>query len=408
MDLDDFPSDEPAPALPGELFLTPDEYLAAHGEPLRRTLDLSTWLPSVDWMEMYDRLRHEVADAVHLESDIYQQIREHVFPRIPTRPGAPACAGVYQATEERLQEVHRKLLFNGAVEACDATASVLDTLPATITQIGVCLVSYRGDEGSWVHRSYRRDLRQTGRDPLEETLDLLDRRRRRGSLDRPSVHDRLSELARRGVMAYAERAVLLDRSQAVWRMGHGSPTPFELLNGCGMPELVRLGLGLMRRLVEGHQKFLFVPSAAAARDFLTIGNALGPLEYALIDDTVHHLQRVASVHYRGEAWEDLADEVQQFALDIGPQVVIGIYRASRLAPPQMFYAHADHAHTAALIALADSVLQEHRGFPMLIDLADAVCDATFGARAFHASTNLAYAEAGEPYRYFTERRTRPK
>ena len=315
---------------------------------------------------------------------------------------------MYQVDQTRLQEVHRKLLFNGGVEACDATSAVLDTLPATITQIGVCLVSYRGDEGAWVHRSYRRDLRTTGRDPLEETLDLLDRRRRRGALDRTSSHDRLSELARRGVMAYAERAVLLDRSQAVWRMGHGSPTPFELLNGCGLPELVRLGLDLMRRLVAGHRKFIFVPSAAAARDFLTIGNALRPLEYALIDDNRFTLSRLASVHYRGDAWESLAEDVEQFAQEIGPQVVIGMYRASRLAPPQMFYAHADHAHEAALIALADSVLQEHRGFPMLIDLADAVCDATFGARAFHTSTNLAYAEAGEPYRYFTERRTRPK
>ena len=41
-----------------------------------------------------------------------------------------------------------------------------------------------------------------------------------------------------------------------------------------------------------------------------------------------------------------------------------------LAPPQLFYAHEDHADIAALVALADSVLQEQRGFPLLIDLAD--------------------------------------
>jgi hypothetical protein len=70
-----------------------------------------------------------------------------------------------------------------------------------------------------------------------------------------------------------------------------------------------------------------------------------------------------------------------------------------MAPAQMFYAHVDHAHEAALIALADSVLQEHRGFPMLIDLADSLCSATFGADVFTASTQLAYAAAGEPYRY---------
>lgn len=408
MDLDDFDSPQPTLAPPPDLVLTADEYLQAHGESLRHTLDLDTWRPGFDWMEVYDRMRREVADAVHQEGDLYRQIREHIFPLLRHRPGAPPGAGVYQIPEHRLQEAHRKLLFNGGVEACDGTVAALDTLPTTITQIGVCLVSYHGDEGAWVHRSYRRDLRQTGRDPLEETLDMLDRRRQRGSLEHPSPHDRISDLARRGVMAYAERAVLLDRSTAVWRMGHGSPTPYELVTGCGMPDLVRLGLSLMRRLVEGHQKFVFIPSATAARDFLTIGNALRPLEYAIIDDNRYNLERIARGHYRGEAWEGLAEEVEDFAQEIGPQVVIGMYRASRLAPPQMFYAHVNHAHEAALIAMADSVLQEHRGFPMLIDLADAVCDATFGPSTFAASTHLAYAEAGEPYRYFTERRTRKK
>jgi hypothetical protein len=83
-----------------------------------------------------------------------------------------------------------------------------------------------------------------------------------------------------------------------------------------------------------------------------------------------------------------------------------MYRASKLSPAQTFYAHVDHAHEAALIAMADSVLQEHRGFPMLIDLADGVCRASFGATTFAVSTQLAYAHAGEPFRYLGERRTR--
>jgi hypothetical protein len=77
-----------------------------------------------------------------------------------------------------------------------------------------------------------------------------------------------------------------------------------------------------------------------------------------------------------------------------------------MAPPQLFYAHRDHAHEAALIAMADSVMQEHRGFPMLVDLADTVCRSTFGADSFTASTQLAHAQAGEPFRYLTERQTR--
>lgn len=67
------------------------------------------------------------------------------------------------------------------------------------------------------------------------------------------------------------------------------------------------------------------------------------------------------------------------------------------------YAHIDHTHEAALIALADSM---HRGFPMLIDLAHTICTEVFGSNSFMASTQLAYTEAGAPFRYLTERQTR--
>ena len=75
-------------------------------------------------------------------------------------------------------------------------------------------------------------------------------------------------------------------------------------------------------------------------------------------------------------------------------------------PPQIFYAHADHVHEAALVAMADSVLQSHRGFPMLIDLADTVCSSTFGTNAFNSTVQSAYAQAGDPLRYLGERETR--
>ena len=94
MDFDDFDADEPAPVATADFALTSDDYRAAHGEALCDTLDLDTWRPSVDWMEMYDRLRREVADAVHQEADIYAQIREHIFPLLRTparRLLAPAC-----------------------------------------------------------------------------------------------------------------------------------------------------------------------------------------------------------------------------------------------------------------------------------------------------------------------------
>jgi hypothetical protein len=98
--------------------------------------------------------------------------------------------------------------------------------------------------------------------------------------------------------------------------------------------------------------------------------------------------------------------VDSFAHEVGPEVIRGAFRASALAPAHLFYAHRELAHQAALIAMADGALQEHRGFPMLIDLADTVCATTFDAGSFVSSIQAAYARAGAPHRYFTERQTR--
>jgi hypothetical protein len=389
-----------------EQAVTGNEYELAYGESLSRTLDLDTWRPGADLIEMYDRLQKEIAEAVKQENQMQKQIREEIFPRLRTRSDAPPDAGVYSVNPDKLQEVHLKLLFNGGVEACDGTVVPYDTLPVTITQIGVCLVSYRGDQGSWVHRVFRRDLRATGKNPVEETLDLLDRRRQRGAVDQESLRDRLSSLAQRGIMAYAERAVLLNKSDAIWRMGHGSPTPYELVTGSGMPELLRASLSLMKQLILDHKRFIFIPSSISARELLTIGNALLPLEYAIVDTNESNLNKIAGGHYRGQAWRGLGDAVQDFVRECGPKIVIGLYRASEYSPCQVFYAHTDHAHEAALIAIADSVLQEHRGFPMLVDLADGLCGTIFGTDTFSASIQLAYAEANEPFRYMAERKTR--
>ena len=394
------------PTFPELARVEADEFVEAFGEPLRQTLDLDTWQPGENLAALYGRLQAEIEDAVRQENRIRGQSRQELFPRLRTRPDAPANAGVWNARLDEIERIHRGILFNGVVEACDGTSVVHDTLPITIAQIGVCLVSYQGDQGSWVNRLYRRDLRIGGLNPLEEALEMLEHRQRRTGFDASSPRDRLSDLARRGIMAYAERAVLLHKSTSAWRIGHGSPTPWELLTGSGMPELADVSLDLLRELILEHKRFIFVPSGPAERMLLTIGNALRPLEYAIVDTMSDTLERIAGGHYRGAGWEALFPRVQQFAAEVGGQIIVGVYRASHIVPPQLFYAHVDHAHEAALIALADSVLQEHRGFPMLIDLADTICREMFGAGSLTASTHLAYLDAGAPFQYLTERQTR--
>lgn len=380
------------------------EFEAAFGEPFLNTLDISTWMLGEDLAESYGRLEQEVAEAVAQEDEHRKAIREVVFSRIGSAPGAPKNAGVYQARRGDIERIHTGLLFNGGVEACDGTSIVHDTIPLTITQIGVCLVSYNGQQGSWAHRLFRRDLRSKIGDPVEEVLSVLERREKReaqGLGDEP-----ISDLARRGIMTYAERKILKEKSSASWRMGHGSPAPYELLTGLWSSQYDRIKLSI--ELVEwyvNYKRFVFVPSAPRKRHWLTIGNALNPMEFAIIQTLEPEIQNmIDNGGYRNES--GVLPAMKKFCKEVAPKIVVGLYRVWEAAPPFLFYAHVDQAEMAAHIAMADSILQEHRGFPMLIDLADTVCRSTFGGDTFNASVQTAYAEAGQPFRYLGERETR--
>ena len=331
-----------------------------------------------------------------------------MFPKIKSRPDAPPQAGVYRATLDDIRRVQAAALFNGQVEACDGISVLYDTLPLTIVQIGVSMVAYRGDQSTWSHRLYRRDMRVRGRATVEEEImEFLDRRQRRGGLDQPSQRDQMSDLFRRAIMAFAERAVLADRSTAAWRVGHGNPLAHELITGSGSAELILRSLEILKRLVLNHERFLFVPSAPAERAFLTIGNALEPLEFAVIDTAADRLNRtIEQGGYRGQEFRNAKRHLEAFAEEAGPKVLMGAYRVSRHAPAQTFYAHADHVCEAALVAMADSILQDHRGFPMLLDLADRLCSNLMGPETLMKPAVAAYADAGEPLRYQPERNTR--
>jgi hypothetical protein len=159
----------------------------------------------------------------------------------------------------------------------------------------------------------------------------------------------------------------------------------------------------MRHLVLQHRKFVFVPSAPSDRRLLTLGHALYPLEYAIVQTTEQSMLSVVEKGHYSREWRRKAEE---FCKAVGSQVVLGVYRASAASPPYLFYSHIDHIHEAALIVMADSVLQEHRGFPMLIDLADRICYTTFGNDIFNSAVQMAYAGAGAPFRFLNERQTR--
>jgi hypothetical protein len=193
-------------------------------------------------------------------------------------------------------------------------------------------------------------------------------------------------------------------------MGHGSPAPMELL--CSyFTDLVITSIRVIRELIE-HERFVFVASEPADRGLLTLGQGLHPMEYLIVgtlrdriepylDDWTQRHPATVDATWDGEELTPL-QWVEKFRDVVAPRVVYGLYRATLLSPPQLFYAHQKHGHFAARIALADSVLHEQRGTPQLLDLAGQYCRSIYGGQTLRELTQSAYAAAGAPYRYHTD------
>jgi hypothetical protein len=399
---------EPAELNPRQEATPALDFEQEFGEPLSRLLDLGTWQVGLDVDQLYARLEAEVADAVAQEERIGEAVRREIVPRLARRPRAlrPPLWGIHEVTLPDLEKIHRTTLFTGKVEAVDGTRLSHDSLAVTIIQLGICLVSYQGEEGTWAHRLYRRDLRSRPEDPVDEAIALIEARQRRQAVG-VEGGDALTELGTRGLMTYAERAVLTDLATAPWRMGQGSPAPYELLTGAGALRLVGPSLELLRRLIFKHRRFVFVPSAPRQRGLLTLGMALRPLEFLVYGYLKPEIQDMVELgHLRGTARADALD----FLETAGNAVAVGVFRASAAAPPYVFYAPADPelCAQAAAIAIADAVLQENRGFPLLLDMADQLVRAAFGREDFIGTIEAAYAAHGRPLAYSSERETRPR
>jgi hypothetical protein len=378
---------------------SPDDFAASFGESILSALDLDSWRIGSDVEAEYRRIEREVKDAVRRESGLQEKIRTHIFPRLKTQPNAPKHAGVHTADPKSLDRVHRGLLFNGQVEAADAAFLIHDTLPLSIYQIGVSLVSYAGNQGSWSQRMFQRDFKESLEDRFDAVMKVLEDRAARADL--PGGN---GELIQKVILAWAERAVLLRKSNATWRMGRGELVTYDLLTGGGSRDVMIAAGNVLRELIETHQKFVYVAQESREEPFRMIGMALRPLEFAIVDTLDTRLGRwLHQLRFTDQTavWDGetipASEWIPRFIREVASKVVIGVFRAGAIGPPQIFYAHQDHADVAAHIAIADSVLQEPRGAPMLLDMARHVCRAVFGDNLDGLARN-AYSAAGAPWR----------
>ncbi len=380
------------------------EYRRVTGEAIESTLDIDSWLPADRYIETIGRLQAEIDASLQDVAATNAAIREKILPALKSRPGRPSCGGHYKTDVAALRETHRDVLFNGLVCAADGTSLVFQTLPLTIVQVGVAAVNYMGDNGTWGHRIYRRDVRLQADDAIEQALAALEHQAQRDENAEP-----MSDMLRRAMMTFGERVVLADKTNKPWRMGHGNPLPKELLTGSGFPEVITMSVPVLRRLLLENEQVVFVPSSTGNMLLRTIGDALLPLEYAIVTDFDDYLRKLVDQgHYGTQRFGEAKALLDEFVRDIRHELVMGVYRVSPHSPAQVFFCHKNKAHEAAHIAMADSLLVEYRGFPMLLDIADHLCGGMFPSDALVRPAAAAYASGAQPTQYASERSTRDR
>ncbi len=177
--------------------LSLDEFKKSYGEDFSNTIDIDTWRIGENLAELYPAIEQEILRAKKDEIKTHKALRETVFPRIKEKASFENAGLHSNINSETLAKIHRGFLFNGAVTACGSVSAVFDSVPISITQIGVCLVNYQGQHGSYSHRLYRRDLRYKGDDPIMEAINLIEKRHTGNSSDGRA---KMSALAIRGII----------------------------------------------------------------------------------------------------------------------------------------------------------------------------------------------------------------
>lgn len=361
-------------------------------DEIYKSLDMDGWSMGPDVEDLAAKLKGDVHEAIEKKREEIELIRNEVLPKVELQlQNALAYPTRGTFDEYMIMEAQNGLVFNGDLHAVHSIQASHDTMPLSVAQIGICLVSYEKEAGTYSSRIYKKDLRARGQSPMDELMARMNENRKSAS---GSGADKMTVLARRGLRAYAERSLLLDKVDSRWRMGHGNPITMELLTDYwgNAHSLGGVALDMLKKLVE-FERFVFVADKPTSHAWALLGNALKPGEYIIVDTLDREMMTIELKHkLRNKA-------AGKFLEKYGTQVVFGLYRASVLGKPQMFYAHRKHARTAALIAVADSVLQDHRGAPMLLELAHSICQATFDRSAFQVMVRQAYADAGLPFRF---------
>lgn len=320
-------------------------------------------------------LKERVDISISRSHELRQQYRNELLQDNPE-----LAIKIKKPSEEALRNaVH--VFSSGTVAAADGTISPVPLLGGSKIQVGVVIVTNKGNVVDLVTKVFETDFTDNENNARNYFTKLRSARS-------------ISNLLARAIMLFGERRLLIEH-EADWRFLHGELIPHELRTGAGKPsENLPPTFNLINEYIKSKQ-FIAVSEASDDIDILNAAIVLNPGEYI----EVKTLESTLSTFLDGdpETGQSRANFVRtdeeifrQFIRNAGPQVSIVLVKAGQ--KPYLLECHVDKVEEAVAMFLVDSVWTKGlpidgsaftiRGFPFHIDLADQVARTLFKGSDF--------------------------
>jgi len=291
-----------------------------------------------------DTLRQRVDESIESSHRIRNQYREELLSDVTglvekiRRPSNDAL--------HRAQEIFK----GGTVAAADGTLSPVPLLAGSKIQVGVVIVSNRGDVVDLVTRVFEAQIASGAQSAREYFTNLRSARM-------------ISNLLARAIMLFGERQLLLQH-QADWRLVHGELIPHELRTGAGNPQA---NLQPTFQLINDYlatERFIAVSEASDDIDILNAAVILQPGEYIVIRSMRDSLDTFLNGDEEtGQAAANFNQVHRQmfrnFIDTAGPQVAEVLVMAG--PRPYLIECHSGHIEEAVAVFLTDALWT--RGLP---------------------------------------------
>jgi hypothetical protein len=333
-------------------------------------------LDSAPWQSMethLDGLRESIDSSISANQRIREEYRQQLL-------SSGLAVHIRRPTDSSFEHA-KNILRTGTVAASDGTISPVPLLSGSKIQVGVVIVSNKGEVVDLVTRVFEAELATGAANARDFFVNL-------------QLSRTFSNLLARAIMLFGERRLLLEH-ESDWRFMHGELIPHELRTGAGRPsQNLQPTFDLINAYIRD-EKFVAVSEASNDIDILNAAIVLEPGEYIVIrsleDTLTTFLDGDEETEQAGANFNTQHRSMfRNFIRAAGPQVAVVLVKAG--PKPFLIECHVSRIEEAVSLFLIDSLwtrgLQVDgtaftiRGFPFHIDLADQIARTLFKGSDF--------------------------